>query len=374
MAAREMHGVIENDLFSTIHWVRDECDSGQWQDPWYPSKSAGTIAPAEQREWRSESDGILTGTSGWALWKVNVMSGADGPHDEFFRVNWSVPMAGGPNITCAAWRNDPDDTFPDPRPSLITIVPIFRSEDGTEGALVQAAEIAPYVLAVPWSFWADAPQFQTHPRQIFSVRLRAQTQSALITPDMVGEPDMGQLAMVAFRQRAEYAAANGFAGGFPNFYEANSGPDRVGGSIFLNSSVAEWRDVSLHDLGNPPLEDFGERMRATNAYATKNGYIGGFPTYYHAQYSEGIVCGSVFLRGEGVEWRDVPIADLGNPPLDDIGQRFRATQDYAKRYGFEGGFPNMFHADYGNGIVCGTLLLKAPAATRRDIVIFRGPH
>lgn len=187
-----------------------------------------------------------------------------------------------------------------------------------------------------------------------------------VTPEQGAQLQIDEW-MNAFRIRAKYATDHGFAAGFPNFYQATYNGTIVGGSIFLDASVAEWRDVSLVELGNPGLNDFGGRMRATNAYATKHGYVGGFPTFFHADYGKGIVCGTVLLKGPSVVWRDVPIVALENASLDDVGHRFRATQDYAKAHGFEGGFPNMFHASYELGLVCGTLLLRAPAATWRDI-------
>jgi hypothetical protein len=68
-------------------------------------------------------------------------------------------------------------------------------------------------------------------------------------------------------------------------------------------------------------------------------------------------------------WRDVPLSELGNTPLDDIGQRFRATQKYATDHDFVGGFPNFFEADHGRGVVCGTILLSSKGAEWRDVKI-----
>jgi hypothetical protein len=176
-----------------------------------------------------------------------------------------------------------------------------------------------------------------------------------------------------------------FVGGFPNFYEATNGRDHVGGTIFVKRAAAEWRDIPLTELGNVTLDDFGERMRATNTYAARNGFVGGFPTFFHADYGNGIVCGTILLKAGCAEWRDVPLADLGTPSLDDFEARFRATQDYAIRNGFVGGFPNMFHAEKSIStiaditgrkrriIVCGTVLLKTGFAEWRDVVTFRGP-
>ncbi len=178
-----------------------------------------------------------------------------------------------------------------------------------------------------------------------------------------------ELAMSVFRFRAEVANREGFVGGFPNFYVATYGPRHVGGTIFVRAPAAEWRDVPLALLGNPSLNDFGGRFRGTQEYATSYGFVGGFPNFFHADYGRGIVCGTILVTSEGAERRDVPLAELGNN-LNDIGARFRGTQDYAARNGFVGGFPNMFHADYGNGIVCGTILLKQNVAEWRDVLLW----
>ena len=110
-------------------------------------------------------------------------------------------------------------------------------------------------------------------------------------------------------------------------------------------------------------------MRATNTWASQHGFVGGFPTFFHADYGTGIVCGTVLIKSDGAEFRDIPLSELGNPALDDFEARFRATQDYASRNRFVGGFPTLFHAQAAVGIdlrtgqtmhaiVCGTVLLK----------------
>jgi hypothetical protein len=202
-------------------------------------------------------------------------------------------------------------------------------------------------------------------------------------------------AIHSFMHRADIAARNGFVGGFPNFYEATHELDRVGGTIFIKPAAAEWRDVPLAELGNVSLEDFEERIRGTNAYASRNGFVGGFPTFFHADYGSGIVCGTILINSDGAEWRNIPLAELGNPALDDFESRFRATQDYATRNGFEGGFPTLYHGQTVVAIemigrsrrvtACGTVLLKRggieisstqrkhPFAERRNVLLFRGP-
>lgn len=124
-------------------------------------------------------------------------------------------------------------------------------------------------------------------------------------------PPWWQGAMNAFRYRADLAARTGFVGGFPNFYEAERpGTTIVGGTIFVKSAIAEWRDVSLVDLGNVALDDFGARFRATQDYATHNGFVGGFPNFYHADYGSGIVCGTILLKPAFAEWQDVVLSHI----------------------------------------------------------------
>jgi hypothetical protein len=185
-----------------------------------------------------------------------------------------------------------------------------------------------------------------------------------------GGPSEAETMMAIFRHRAEEATRQGFVGAFPNFYQAVYGAATVGGTIFVRASGAEWRDVPLAELGNPSLNDFGGRFRATQEYASRNGFVGGFPNFFHADYNGRIVCGTILVKPEVAEWRDVPLAELGaNVSLNDVGGRFRGTQDYANRHGFVGGFPNMFHADYGLGIVCGTILLRQEVAEWQDVVL-----
>jgi hypothetical protein len=247
--------------------------------------------------------------------------------------------------------------------------------------------------------------------------------SAAPVPQLIGEfgPvitfSQEEMAMADFRKMAEAATREGFVGAFPNFYTASYGRSNVGGAIFLKPGCAVWRDVPLVDLGEPPLRDFAERFRATNRYATAEGFVGGFPNFFHADHlvfssfdptrvsidlsgsgddynprfspyrtaprgaggglapglNRTVVCGTVLIKPECAEWRDVPLTELGNPLLSDIGARFRGTQDYATRNGFIGGFPNFFHADYGNGVVCGTVLIKPDAAEWRDVLLWLGP-
>lgn len=170
-----------------------------------------------------------------------------------------------------------------------------------------------------------------------------------------------------FRMVHQYADAQGFSGGFPNFHQADYGHGLVYGTLLLRPGFSTWRDVLAATLGNPPSGDVGARFRATQDYAGQNGFVGGFPNFEQANYGQGLVFGTSLLSANAAEWRDVPAAALGNPPGGDIEARFRATHDYAFHNGFAAGFPNFHQADYGHGLVYGTILLRPAAVEWRDV-------
>jgi hypothetical protein len=161
----------------------------------------------------------------------------------------------------------------------------------------------------------------------------------------------------------DYAGLNGFVGGFPNFHEADYGQGRVFGSVLLRPAAAEWRDVLASDLGNP--SSFEQRFTAVNDYAVANGYVSGFPNFHEADYGQGTVYGCILVPAASADWQDVPAATLGNP--GGIAPRFTAVNDYAVANGYVGGYPNFHEADYGQGTVYGCILLKPSAAEWRDV-------
>lgn len=187
-------------------------------------------------------------------------------------------------------------------------------------------------------------------------------------------PSASKSAIAAFQRSSQLATKEKFVGAYPNFHEIKQGNNIVGGTIFLKYTAADWMDVPLLSLGNVSLDDFAARMRATTNYAVQNGYIGGFLNGYNADFGKGMVCGTILLKPGSADWRDVPLAELGNPALDDIGARMRSANDYAARNGYLGGFPTFHHANYGKGIVCGIILIKRDAGEWRDVIIVEGPR
>ncbi len=168
----------------------------------------------------------------------------------------------------------------------------------------------------------------------------------------------GKFVMGAFRQRTSAASGLGFLGGYPTFYFLKEGREQLGGALLFRKDAAEWQDVPLVQLGNPALDDFSLRMRSAQDYAVRAGFVGAFPTFFDADYGFGRVAGIIFLPAMTAEWRDLSWTDIGSPALDDFVARFRGVNDWAVRNGFLGGFPNMYHADYPNGRVGGSILIK----------------
>ncbi|MGY1710614.1 hypothetical protein ACI8AC_14010 [Geodermatophilus sp. SYSU D00758] len=166
-------------------------------------------------------------------------------------------------------------------------------------------------------------------------------------------------------RRANRAAKREFGGvgGFPTL-KVSMGPNGAVNCpvVVVPSPGAQWLDVPLKELQEPgapsPLDDFGERMRAAARYASRKGFAGAFPTFYHAERDGRTVLGIVLLKSDVAAWDDVPAKDLGNPVHDSIESRCKAAQRYAQARGFAGGFPTFFHADKPGGREYGTTLIK----------------
>jgi hypothetical protein len=110
-----------------------------------------------------------------------------------------------------------------------------------------------------------------------------------------------------------------------------------------------------------------EHFRAVNDWLISRGYRAGFPNRHAADWGDGVVCGTILLREDVADWRDVPHSELGNPSMTDLIQRFQRSHDYARRHGYAHGFPNFHNANYGQGIVHGTFLVRSGAVEWRDV-------
>ena len=170
-----------------------------------------------------------------------------------------------------------------------------------------------------------------------------------------------------FREVQRYADIHGFLGGFPNFHEADYGNGVVFGTILLRGSEAEWRDVLRDEYQVFHIEDVPALFRAANDYAAGQGYDAAFPNCEQADHGQGVVYGTILLKPGTTEWRDVPRTELGVYHIEDVPAMMRAANDYAAREGFAAGFPTFHQADHGQGVVCGIVLLKPGISTWRDV-------
>jgi len=462
MPARLVQVTIRNNTSFPLRWISDSDSYTTWQDPWFPSKLNG-LAPGKQASFRSESDGIFTGTHGEAVFEVGRIPNAQiaGPADEL-TITWNLPyidLDGRPDCSATIVRRGTA------APSAAAVVIGMRSMEGEskqEFGWEALGATTPFTLPLVWASEVSLNSVE------FLIEVH-DTTAVNLFPSNTPEPKANPAD--AFHFLAQHL--DGAVGGFPNFVDHKQGPNYLRGGVTLTPQGAEWRDVPLSQLGTPQfereddtilvdrpnrfdrpklgdtnvlidrpavvgtqklvqrpgdvsqpavitrprldqtvsetidpsrlhvdqpivspsdapegphqtagftrfinqpsLDDFAARMRASNDYAGRHGFLSGFPTFFHADYGKGVVCGTVLIRREAGEWRDVPLSELG-VALDDIPGRFRATQQWASARGFIGGFPNFFHADHGQGIVCGTILLKAGTAKRVEILAGQDPR
>jgi hypothetical protein len=135
--------------------------------------------------------------------------------------------------------------------------------------------------------------------------------------------------------------------------KASTADDRTLSHTSPGTQFLDTVDIPISQLGTPG--SFDARFRAVNDWAVRNGYAAAFPNFHQADYGRGVVYGTILLK-QGVEKRDIPASELGNPANNEA--RFRAVHDWATRNGYVAGFPNFHQADYGQGVVYGTILLK----------------
>jgi hypothetical protein len=109
------------------------------------------------------------------------------------------------------------------------------------------------------------------------------------------------------------------------------------------------------------------RFREVNDYAECHGFFSGFPNFHEADYGNGVVYGTILLRDTEAEWRDMPRTEYGVYHIEDVPAMFRAANDYAGRQGYPVAFPNFHQADHGNGVVYGTILIKQGITEWRDV-------
>ncbi|MEZ0608526.1 hypothetical protein ACAW74_08425 [Fibrella sp. WM1] len=134
---------------------------------------------------------------------------------------------------------------------------------------------------------------------------------------------------------------------------------------------AIWRDVPAGELGGVAVTDLMGRVRASMDYANKYGFGAGIPTFYNGEKNGQIVYGTVLLAKSAVEFKDIPVTELGNVSLTDYQERVRQAMTWATNHGYGAGIPTFYHADHGRGMVCGVMLVKPEAIKFVDVSSLR---
>lgn len=136
---------------------------------------------------------------------------------------------------------------------------------------------------------------------------------------------------------------------------------------------AIWRDVPASELGGVAITDLMGRVRASMDYANKYGFGAGIPTFHNGEKNGQVVYGTVLLAKSMVEFKDIPVTELGNVSLTDYQERVRQAMTWAANHGYGAGIPTFQHADHGRGMICGVMLVKPEAVKFFDFSWVRYP-
>lgn len=110
------------------------------------------------------------------------------------------------------------------------------------------------------------------------------------------------------------------------------------------------------------------RFRQAHDYARHSGYLTGFPNFHQADYGRGVVFGTMLVRNGTAEYREVLRSQLGTSlSRQNVPDMMRAATSYAQANGYVGGLPTFHEANYGNGLVYGLFLYDSPSAEFRDV-------
>lgn len=85
MAVRSTRIVFHNNTGFSLSKLEESLPHGEWTDPWSPPNG---ITPNNTTEWRSESDGVATGTEGSVRYRIN------NGEDASVYMHWNNPFLG----------------------------------------------------------------------------------------------------------------------------------------------------------------------------------------------------------------------------------------------------------------------------------------
>ncbi len=148
-----------------------------------------------------------------------------------------------------------------------------------------------------------------------------------VSAEELGNPtDIGD----RFRAVNTYAGSHGFIGGFPNFHQADYGNGVVYGVILLKTGTGDQRDVSAEELGNPT--DIGDRFRAVHNYANSKGFSAAFPNFHQADHGNGTVYGTILINNTAADRKDIEASVLFPPEIKVNVVKRRPSQPPAVPY------------------------------------------
>lgn len=93
-------------------------------------------------------------------------------------------------------------------------------------------------------------------------------------------------------------------------------------ATYLYKDGLEVRDVSHSDLGNPSMHDIREFFRGAHTYATKNGFVGGYPTFKTSGGDYSAKHRVVLLSDKVAQAKPVPEAELNGAQHNDLSCYF----------------------------------------------------
>ncbi|MBA1158264.1 hypothetical protein [Microvirga mediterraneensis] len=175
MAARSVHCFFKNLTDETLVRESEHLDHGIYTDPWFPPQ---TVAPKAVGEWRTESDGFMTGTEGRARYRISSGAGT-----EFIDLWWDNPFIGGNESSIKIvedFSGDPSEVFEGanqidgaPPPNWV------KMTDGDVEAWIDAILFPPYIIA-------NAP-IANDANAVFAIRRKPQhVSSPLFGPQGTG--------------------------------------------------------------------------------------------------------------------------------------------------------------------------------------------
>ena len=171
-----------------------------------------------------------------------------------------------------------------------------------------------------------------------------------------------------FRAIDLYASTAGFGSGFPTYNEAVYDGVKVYGVILVKKEAVEFKNVPVSELGS--FEDSVQgRIQALDRWASKNGFATAIPTFHKASYDGGKtwVVGCYCVKKEATDFRDVSEDELGKP--DSVEKLFRAVDGYATNNLPKGtkAFPTTNTASPGGKTHYGVHFIKPEFCEHRDL-------